>query len=202
MRIIIIILIILGFNLSFKAQLLDSIRSSFRYNPKLFIKLDARNSFISSSHIRFQGLKAGLNFNNTTKIGLGYSWLSSDYRTLHNNDTIDLQIKCVSAFIEYNFFRSKHIYADIPVQIGLANVSYFNKEDVLINTLAVLYEPSMTIEYRFIRFFGICFGAGYRLVLYNNKNIKDRLSSPIYIIRFKVCFGDIYKQHIKKDSRS
>ena len=178
--------------------MLDSIKNSFTYKPVFLIKLDARNSFVSSFPVKLKGIKVGLNFNNTTKIGIGYSWMSSNFQSIFNSDTVDFSMNNVSVFIEYNFYHTDKIYADIPVHIGVAKLIY-NKEDlILANAYALVYEPAMTVEYRFLRFFGIGVGAGYRLVLYDHKQINEKLSSPIYIFRFKVYFGDIYKKHFKK----
>ena len=179
-------------------QLLDSIKNSFKYKPVFLIKLDAKNSFISSYRVKTKGVKAGLNFNNTTKIGIGYSWLSSDYLTLYNADTVSLKINSFSAFIEYNFFKSKHFYAEIPVHVGVGRLNYLKETDRISSAVAIFYEPAMTIEYRFFRYLGLGFGAGYRFVLHNHSRINEKLTSPIYIFRFKVYFGDIYKKHIKK----
>ncbi len=175
--------------------MLDSIRTSFTHDPLFLIKLDARNSFISSYLVKLKGVKVGLNFNNTTNLGIGYSWLSTDFHSIYNSDTVKLKMHNFSTFIEYTFYRTERVYADIPVHLGVSRLTYNNDDRTLATAYALVYEPAMTIEYRILRFFGLGMGAGYRLVLYNHKQINEKLSSPIYIFRFKVYFGDIYKKH-------
>ncbi len=180
------------------AQMLDSIKNSFNYHPVFFIKLDTRNSFISSYSVKLRGVKAGLNYNNITKIGLGYSWMNPDYNSVYNTDTVEFKMNIFSTFIEYTFYRTDKIYAEIPVHLGISKLSYLKEDNLLSSTFALVYEPAMIVEYRAFKFFGLGIGAGYRLVLYNHQQINEMLSSPIYIFRFKVYFGDIYKQHLKK----
>ena len=72
--------------------MLDSIRTSFTHDPLFLIKLDARNSFISSYLVKLKGVKVGLNFNNTTNLGIGYSWLSTDFHSIYNSDTVKLKM--------------------------------------------------------------------------------------------------------------
>ena len=132
------------------------------------------------------------------EIGIGYSWISSDFQPLYNGDTVNFKMNNVAVFIEYNFYHTDKIYADISVNLGISKLSYKKENQLLANTFALFYEPAMTLEYRFLRFFGIGMGAGYRLVLFDHKQINEKLSSPIYIFRFKVYFGDIYRKHFKK----
>ena len=178
--------------------MLDSIKNSFQYQPVFILKLDARNSFVSSYSVKLIGIKAGLNYNNTTKIGLGYSWINSDFQSIYQSDTVNFKMNNLSAFIEYNFYKTDKIYADIPIHLGISKLSYIKEEQSRATTYALVYEPAMTIEYRFLRYLGLGTGFGYRVVLYNHKEINEKLSSPIYIFRFKVYFGDIYKKHFKK----
>ena len=184
--------------ISSSAQLLDSIKNSFSYAPVFFIKLDTRNAFVSSYATKLRGIQAGLNFNNTTKIGLGYSWMKSDIQSIYLNDTVDFRMNNVFILLEYTFYRSEKVFADIPIHLGISKLSYSNNDRQVTSTYAFVYEPAMIVELRFLKFFGIGMGAGYRLVLYNHQRINEKLTTPIYIFRFKVYFGDIYQKHLKK----
>ncbi|MCW5918764.1 MAG: hypothetical protein KIS71_03175, partial [Bacteroidetes bacterium] len=57
----------------------------------------------------------------------------------------------------------------------------------------ILFEPAITGHYKLIRWVGIGFGVGYRVMLKNNKQLKDNLSSPIYILRLKIFVDEIYR---------
>ena len=57
----------------------------------------------------------------------------------------------------------------------------------------ILFEPAITGHYKLIRWVGLGFGVGYRVMLKNNHQLKDNLSSPIYILRLKIFVDEIYR---------
>ena len=183
-----------------KAQLFDSISNSFKYKPKFFIKLDARKSFITNVYAPMGGVKIGLSFNNTTRIGIGYTWMKN--YPLSKGSDVKLQFSYVAPFIEYCFYKTKKWTGEIPVQLGYGEIRYRDTKlkNTITKTGVFVYEPAMTLDYRFLKYFSLGAGAGLRLVFKLNQNMLDKFSSPIYIFRFKIYFGDIYKEHLKKQS--
>jgi len=127
---------------------------------------------------------------------------SDQYRSINRNGeshNAELQFNYVTPFIEYSFYKSEHWYAEIPVQFGFGKARYVDSttQEVLDESNVFVYEPAMTIEYRFWRFFGVGAGVGFRLALKDKGKIEDVLTSPEYIFRFKIYFGDIYKELTK-----
>jgi len=185
------------------AQLFDSIQSSFNYKPKVLLKFDTRNSFISNQYAKTHGIKIGLSYNNTVKYGVGYNWMPKRpvESNISSSDTIDLQFGYAVGFFEYNFYKSKRWNAEIPVQLGIGKARYhdFVKFGTTAETWMFIYEPAMTIEYKFLRYFGIGGGVGFRLVIKSNQQIRESFTAPEYIFRFKIYFGDIYKEQILKE---
>ena len=185
------------------AQLFDSIQTSFDYKPKFLLKFDTRNSFVSNQYAKTQGVKVGLSYNRTTSVGLGYHWMKE--RLIRSNsselDSNYLRFGYGVAFFEYNFFKSKKWNAEIPIQLGIGEASLYNymNHQNIASTWMIIYEPAMTIEYRFLRYFGIGGGVGFRLALKLNQEIKESFTAPEYILRFKIYFGDIYKEQILKE---
>ena len=184
------------------AQLFDSIRTSLDYKPKFLVKFDTRNSFISNQYAKIHGIKVGLSFNKTTNIGLGYHWMpkrsiESDSQNLNK---IDLKFGYAIAFFEYNFYKSKRWSAEIPVQIGLGKAQYTDVDFGVTKASSwiIIYEPAMTIEYKFLRYFGLGGGVGFRLAIKTDQQINESFSAPEYILRVKIYFGDIYKEEILK----
>lgn len=187
------LLIILFFSIAFlsQAQLFDSIQKSFIYKPKPLFKLETRNSFITSEVVKVRAVKVGLNFNRKTQIGLSYNWLKRK-TLIYTQDSSTLKMNYVSLFFEYVFYRDKHFTLAIPVLMGLGNSKYVSKEGTdYAKSFIMTYEPGMTFEYRFLRYFGIGTGVGFRVMLIDNPKIKEQLNSPVYIFRFKIYFGDI-----------
>ena len=190
------------FSIQGNAQLFDSIRTSLEYKPKFLVKFDTRNSFISNQYAKIHGIKVGLSFNKTTNIGIGYHWMPK--RSIEpdpqNLNKIDLKFGYAIAFFEYNFYKSKRWSAEIPVQIGLGKAQYIDADFGITKASSwiIIYEPAMTIEYKFLRYFGLGGGVGFRLAIKSNQQIKESFTAPEYILRFKIYFGDIYKEEILK----
>lgn len=171
----------------------DTIKSSINYKPKPVLKLEARNAFVTSSYVKMKAIKVGLNFHNRLRLGIGYSWMKSDYLITTPTDTNALKFGYGLIFTDYVFHQSKHWNLEIPVQIGLGRISYVNGENIKASEWVPVYEPAMIAEYIFLKYFGIGVGAGYRLIFKSRSPIKEQFTSPIYILKFKINFGNIYK---------
>lgn len=190
------------FSIQGNAQLFDSIRTSLEYKPKFLVKFDTRNSFISNQYAKIHGIKVGLSFNKTTNIGIGYHWMPK--RSIEpdpqNLNKIDLKFGYAIAFFEYNFYKSKRWSAEIPVQIGLGKAQYTDADFGVTKASSwiIIYEPAMTIEYKFLRYFGLGGGVGFRLAIKTDQQINESFTAPEYILRVKIYFGDIYKDEILK----
>jgi hypothetical protein len=52
----------------------------------------------------------------------------------------------------------------------------------------------MNLEYKILNLVGVGAGLGYRIMLKNNSEIDHSFTSPIYVIRFRLIFDEIYKQ--------
>ena len=188
-----IIITILFLSVSFfgNTQLFDSIQASFKHKPKPLLKLETRNSFITSKVVIVRGLKVGLSFNKTSRIGLSYNWLKRK-TLIVTADSSTLKMNYISPFYEYTFYRDKHFTLAIPILIGFGNSKYVSKEgSTYAKSFIMAYEPGMTFEYRFLRYLGIGTGVGLRLMLKDNPQIKEQLNSPVYIFKFKIYFDQI-----------
>ena len=173
-------------------QLLDSISFSTQ-SPTFFIKLDTRGSFVSNRHVRLSGVKGGVNLNNKVKFGFGYNWLKTNYQPEFKNEKVDLKSKNFSTFVDYILYTDNKVDFNANIQLGLGNLYYEFENQKVANSLAVFYEQSIAAEYKIIKYFGVELGVGYRFAFYNKMQITENLSSPVYIARFKLYFGEIYK---------
>ena len=185
-----------------RAQLLDSIRLFTRERPRLVVKLDSRGSFISNRNVSLMGVKVGLEHAGRFQYGIGYSFLSSNVeqvRILESGEQVQarLHMGYVCPYVEYAFFQRGPWEVRIPVQLGFggASLRYAGEEgdrQQLRRAFVFLYEPSMTVQYRLLRYFGLNAGWGYRLVVTNDA-LGERLTAPIYVLGVKVFFGDLWK---------
>ena len=181
-------------NLTANSQFLDSISKNIEAKPVFFVKLDTRGSFVSNRHVRINGIKGGLSFNKKLKLGVGYNWLKSNYQPLYNGINVNLISHNISTFIDYIFLKKRPFEYNANIQLGFGNVMYKHNKIQLESSAALFYEQSISAEYRFLKYFGVGFGLGYRFVIYNKRYIDEKLSAPVYIARLKLYFGDIYKE--------
>jgi len=181
----------------------DDFKKSFKSKPQLDVKFDSRFSFIRGTDFRTSGFKIGVSFNRKFKTGLGYNQLIIHAKsTIHSEDIkFDAELKYIyfSPYFEYVYHTSKRWEFNLSSQIGIgrAHYQYFNpttQKAVRTRYSAVIsYEPAMLIDYKIIRWFGIGTGVGYRLVLYKNSGIEEKISSPVYIVKLKIYLGEIVR---------
>lgn len=185
------------------AQILDSLNELLTQKPSFFLKFDNRNSFISSRNINMMGVRAGLVFDNRLMLGLGYSQLNKRIdRTVEvngNNVLAQFNLRYISFYGEYVFFRNERWEHSIPLLMGYGGAWYrteFTKEN-LPRDNGFIYEPAMTTTFKIFPWFGAGIGVGYRLVLMNQSNINENLTSPLYLFKINFYpdpFVDLFKK--------
>ncbi|MFZ1689094.1 MAG: hypothetical protein WAU70_16855 [Flavobacteriales bacterium] len=191
---------------SSSAQLLDSIQLFMQEKPRIVVKLDTRGSFISNEPISMYGLKVGWEHAKRFQYGFGYTALL--HRVQRTRQIYDvgelrtistrLRLGYVSAYAEYAFYQRGHWEVRIPVQIGAGRGSVVYKDvhgdlQVWQRTWLFLYEPAMTVQYRFLTYFAVHAGFGYRLVFRTTASLGEQLTAPIYTAGLRVFTSDIWK---------
>lgn len=203
---IIPIILLLSLSISSQGQLLDSISASFQYKPKPSLQFNTRNAFITSQVVKMRGINLGLNYNQTTKVGIGFNWLGTEItkEVYHEGEDVEtkydanLKFWFISPYFEYAFYRTEKLDVSIPIHLGFGKSNYTYKTNagntvVVDDHAVVLYEPSMLAIYKPIRYLGVGVGIGYRLMLKNNKAIEERFTSPTYTLRLQIFFGQIWR---------
>lgn len=184
-----------------RGQLMDSLALFSRQTPRITAKLDSRGSFIRNSHVRLMGIKVGLEHAGRFQYGLGYTFLVHPAEFLRTVDGVPevpvrLRMGYATPYVEYAFFQRGPWEVRIPVQFGLGRVSLLagNGRDkrVVERSFLLTYEPCMTVQYRFLRYFGASAGWGFRLVLAHT-HLDEPLTAPIYLLGVKVFFGDLMR---------
>lgn len=177
-------------------------RKSFHTKPKLDVKFDNRFSFIRDNDVKTVGVKLGLSFRRKFKVGLGINQMLVPVETtVIEGDSVipvNLEYFYFSPYIEYVYFNSRRWEFSLSAQVGFGGASYqytnLEGEKVkLVESSVLSYEPAMLIDYKIIRWFGIGTGVGYRLIYYKSPGIKERFSSPEYVIKLKVYLGEIFR---------
>ncbi len=186
-------------------NLSDSLRHVLRHKPVPSAKFDTRNSFITGKSAKVFGVKVGLSFRKTLTIGIGYNWIGTKFteplKVGYQVFESEIKLRYIAPFLEYSFYKKGPWEATVPVQIGfgrsfLRYMSPQGKENVNSGRV-MLYEPGMTIEYKLFDVVGIGAGVGYRIMLKNNKEIDQQFTSPVYVLRIRLIFDELFKRYKK-----
>ena len=211
-----ILLLLCLLNTSAKAQpTIDTIQQCLKQKPHLFGKFDSRNSFIDNSRAKIFGIKAGLNFGDRLHFGIGYNQLnppSKDFdKTIFVPDanselvqtTAMLRLFYISLHAEYVFYQTPHWQLSMPLQFGLGQTyykynNYLGKRTVIEKDINFIYEPAVSVEYKFVKWAGIGMDIGYRFMFTNYKNLNQKFTSPTYAFKFIVYYNEIVKSVFPK----
>lgn len=201
MRYILSIISVVIISASGSSQFLESIRESFGSEPKIYAKIDGRDNFISSNHVKFFGVKVGLELDPRIKVGLGYNWIyGPEKRPMYQGNTLvgnkTLRYNYFSPYIEYNAVKQDPWEVIIPIQFGLGTAKEMiyhslTEETTQSKGFVFTLEPGVLAQYRFNRFFGAGIGLGYRLVLHRGSDLITELNSPVYMGRLNVYVSEI-----------
>lgn len=198
-RLNISLLLILCIGSIYSQEFEKEINQALKEEPRLIANLDSRNAFISSNGVRVLGFKVGLLYGDKLAFGIGYNQLSSTYRNTIIYEGEESRVKLaywyLSPYLEYTFYRDNKWELSIPVQIGIGE-SYYKLVDqqdkAIYNKLVISYEPAISFQYRILNYFGVGMGVGYRLMVIPNRELEERFTSPVYMLKFKVYFEDLY----------
>ncbi|MCC6541207.1 MAG: hypothetical protein IT225_03195 [Flavobacteriales bacterium] len=192
-----------------RGQLLDSIAGFAQEPPRPILRLDLRGSFVSNHNVRIAGFKLGLEHARRFQYGLGYNFL---FTRVERDRLIGgigawptrLHLFHVSAYVDYAFFQRGPWEVRIPVQVGVGRGSIryqdpSGQKHVLYRSGLVLYEPGMTVQYRFLTYFGATAGWGFRLVMRTRHSLDERLTAPIYTLGLRIFFDDLYKDFVRPE---
>ena len=184
-------------------NLSDSLRAVFRQRITPSFKFDTRNSFITGNTAKVYGIKAGINFGKRFSVGVGYNFIGTELQeSIILNDKevrADIQMNYIAPFVEYSFYQRGPWELSSPIQLGVGN-SFLRVNDeqgsrVINRDKVVLYEPGMAFEFKILNLIGVGAGFGYRIMLKNNRGIEQQFTSPVYALRVRLIFDELYKRY-------
>jgi len=185
------------------AQLLDSIALFAGDEPRFVARLDVRGGFVSNQNVRLVGLKAGLEHGGRFQYGVGYAFLFPAVereRVLPGLGATDTRVNLgyITPYVDYAFFQRGPWEVRLPVQlgIGMGTRSYRDADGRrrrLERTGLLIYEPVMTVQYRFLKYLAVSGGWGFRLVWQTGDRLGEDLNAPIYTFGVRVFFGDLWR---------
>lgn len=171
---------------------------------KFAFQLDNRFSSIRKNDITIFGAKAGIQYRNLTRFGIGTSFLLAPVSIEYFNkkfkvqETNTINFWYVSFFNDWILYKSNHWECFVTEQIGTGNPS-FTKEvnDEIISDANVglfLNEISGQVNYKINNWIGIGTGFGYRNILNGNPQLKTTFNAPIYIVKLIIYPEGIFKK--------
>lgn len=176
-------------------DMFDAIKNSLKTKPKFFASSDSKNSFISSRAGLFFGAKLGLEFENTIRLGIGFTGLFnktySGYINGIKKSDENLSFNYISIFAEYIYKNNKNYDFALPISFGFGYSWLGDFETSNSRDFVILYETQLIGTYYPISYIGVGAGIGYRIMLLNNSYIDENFTAPIYSIKLKINFGEL-----------
>lgn len=179
----------------------EELKTAITKKPKLEVRMDSRHSFINQTGVKTVGFKVGIQFNEKLSFGMGYNQLWSPLSRTIADQGVEKKVKLayynISPYVEYVFFRDDKWELSIPVQFGFGS-SYYKKSGnqgsgQLRKEFVMSYEPAITFQYRFLKYFGAGFGIGYRLMIIPNQQLEEKFTSPVFIFKTGIYFQDVFR---------
>jgi hypothetical protein len=180
-----------------------------KHRPTPFISADSRISFVDHNPVYIFGLKAGISYNKKLRFGLGYNQLYNPPKNLDQDIqyinslgkpyiiTKGLKLFYFSAVADYTFYSTKHWELSMPLQIGIGNTYYQSQlngyKEKTDEHLNFIYEPTISIDYKITKWFGIAVDYGYRFFISNNHKLNQQLNSTIVTGGLSIYYSEIYK---------
>jgi hypothetical protein len=199
------LIIVVLFCMTAHAQFLDSIKSIIYKEPVIDARLETRNSFFENGRAKVSGVRLGLIFQKKIRVGIGYSWLSSDVHEkksitnyLGNKDTVNNYLKFgyIAFYTDFVFYKTKRWQVSVPLQWG-AGFTWFNynngAQDIPSSKdYLLLYEPGISVQFKIFRWCGLGTDIAYRFTLQNNQELRHKLNSPTYGFKVLIWFDQLY----------
>ncbi|HMC96640.1 MAG TPA: hypothetical protein VKG92_03245 [Flavobacteriales bacterium] len=192
-----------------RAQLLDSISLFLQEPPRPVLRLDVRGSFVSNQNVRLLGVKVGLEHARRFQYGIGYTFLFTPVRGEVDVEgqgptAARLRVGYITPYVDYAFYQRGPWEVRLPVQIGFGagSVVYEDadgRKHKWAQTGLITYEPAMTVQYRFLKYFAVGAGWGFRLVIQTGDDLGEHLNAPMYTLGFKIFFEELWRDLEQKN---
>lgn len=201
-----VILLFLGCGQYSNAQFFDSIQTSLKHKPRLDLKLESRNSFFANEWAIISGARVGLDYNNTFKLGVGYSWLRKEIQ-----HAIYVGDKSVNAdyffhygvfYGEYTFYQVKPFSMSIYASVGGGRswdryIDQNGERQTANSSFVFVYEPYMTGMVDVLKYFSVGAGMGFRLVATGSDFSRKRLNTLIYVFKLKIKLPELLDDTVR-----
>lgn len=169
---------------------------------KLLGKVETRNSFVQTHYATYLGVRAGVEFKFPVRCGLGYYWMFTQLDSKLADPSqygqatrlAHPKMRYAVGYVGFSFYEQDDWTLSVPVQIGIGESFYKSEEsNRFANGLIIPMEAGVSVDYLFSKWMGFGVGLGYRIMLKENKEVKENFNSPYYQLRFNIAFSEIVR---------
>jgi hypothetical protein len=200
------------FCLSANAEFPQDVHGAFNGKPKPFVSLTGYTTFIKGDWAAFSGIRAGLNFNNTFKFGVGVSHLSSSVvtsipvseNTLSYTTNASMHFTYGEVSAEYIFYNEGPWQLSIPLVIGCGNAhyNYISRTNSVLtqssNYTVWITEPEIAAQYTIFKWLGAGASVGYLGTLHAPAAVKGSFNSFTFSAGFNLFVEEVWNSVMKK----
>jgi hypothetical protein len=203
------IIVLSLFTVKAEGQILDTIKFSLHQKPKLFVSLASHNTFIDHQYAGIFGVRAGLNFNQRIRLGLGYF-------SLNNNSVVseirfsenDLEYTTAAQLYMHYFSLSAEYYCLVkyPWQFTVTpfNVAYGRAQYEYVQRPQhkkifgptenlIFYQPEASMTFNIMRWLAVGSTAGYRFTVLRSNQQTQHLNAVAFSIDVKIYVDELFK---------
>lgn len=197
--------LIMTFYVNSYAQIFDSLQFALRKKPGIDFSVETRNSFLLNDTVKFRGIKLGIRFGKKIRLGFSYNWLKSNiynqlaYFYSSTNDTTKGYFKMgyFAIYTKIVYHKTKRWEFSTPLQFGTGNSwlqqqSKFSFKNQQFKKSMIIYEPTVAVQFKLLKFIGIAGNIGYRFVWHKEEKILNNLNGPIYVLNFNIMLDQLF----------
>ncbi len=172
--------------------------------PHFIFNLDNRFTYLNNEFVTILGLRAGLEWRNRIRAGMGAYFLSTSLEArppgISPDVPSDLEFRYASVFGEYILLKKARWEWSVPVQLGYGHTFYAYQNGLKTDKVKVWFiEPSVAGHYKFNPYVGVGAGIGYRFMLDDPEKATRDLNAPIYQVKLKIFISEIYRYIRRKE---
>ncbi len=90
----------------------------------------------------------------------------------------------------------------MPLQFGLGQTFYkynqFGKRKVIEKDFNFIYEPAVSVEYKFVKWAGVGMDIGFRFMATSYSKLNQKFTAPTYAFKFLIYYDEIVKSVFPK----
>lgn len=187
------------------AQIFDSLKYEIKKKPGIDFNYETRNSVLLNDNVKFSGIKLGMRFGKKFRVGFSYNWLNANIynqiRYFYNssNDTTHgyLKMSYFAVYTKLVYHKTKRWEFSTPLQFGVGSSWMQDYKKISFNNQKFkksmfVYEPTVSVQFKLLKWFGIAGNIGYRFVFHKEENVLNRLNGPIYVLNVNVMLDQLF----------